>query len=83
MWFRGKEKTSENATRIQLPVVVALAVSAVSLALAIGVARWSWLILDEQVRLRDSYEDLRMRQEQVEIQYEFWLQQIEKRERDQ
>lgn len=56
----------------------AIIISAVSLAFAIGVARWSWLILDEQLVLRREFMDLKLSQEQLNIQFDFWGAQIQK-----
>lgn len=56
----------------------AIIISAVSLAFAIGVARWSWLILDEQLVLRREFMDLKLSQEQLNIQFDFWSTQIQK-----
>ena len=49
----------------------------VCLILIAAVARWSWLLLDEQILLRQELEDLKGRQGQIETQYEFWLEQLE------
>jgi len=55
----------------------AFVVAFVSLCAAAGVARWSWLLLDEQVALRKEVMKLRSQQEQVHIQYERWLQKVQ------
>jgi hypothetical protein len=57
---------------------VAIFVSIISLGLIIGVTRWSWLLLDEQVRLRQEFMELKAKQEQINIQYEFWSDQLQK-----
>jgi len=71
------KRSSER--NISGPVFAALVVSFIGLMFVIGVARWSWLLLDEQIRLRSEVEALKERQAQVETQYEFWLKQVEKK----
>ncbi len=76
MWpFR--KNTDEYQPRFSNSTMVAITVAAISLAVSVGVARWSWLILDEQILLRNDFKQLELRQEQVGIQYEFWLQQLQ------
>ncbi|MFH1047815.1 MAG: hypothetical protein V1738_05930 [Patescibacteria group bacterium] len=76
MWpFR--KNNDEYQIRFTNSAMIAIVVAAISLAISIGVARWSWLLLDEQIMLRNEYEELRARQDQVGIQYEFWLQQLQ------
>lgn len=55
------------------PVVAALIVSVVALTISIGVARWSWLLLDEQITMRKDFMELRNEQTQTNQQYEYWL----------
>lgn len=78
MW-KWKRNRSEKTDRKQIPnsVSVAVILSVIALAASFGVARWSWLLLDEQLDLRKELHNLEARQEQVEIQYEFWLGQLE------
>jgi len=77
MWkFRRKSEDSD-LNKIPNSVAIALIISTVALALVAGVVRWSWLLLDEQIRLRQDLNDLKYRQAQVETQYEFWLQQLQ------
>ena len=76
MWpFR--RNNDEYQARFSNSTMVAIVVAAISLAVSIGVARWSWLLLDEQILLRNEFEELKARQEQVGIQYEFWLEQLQ------
>jgi hypothetical protein len=58
-------------------MLVAIVISIISIAISIGIARWTWLIFDEQVAIRQDFNDIEFRQEQVETQYEFWLEELE------
>jgi heme/copper-type cytochrome/quinol oxidase subunit 2 len=81
MWpFR--RNNDEYQARFSNSTMVAIVVAAISLAVSIGVARWSWLLLDEQILLRNDFEELRARQEQVGIQYEFWLERLQEERAD-
>jgi hypothetical protein len=62
---------------IPKPMVAAVIISVVALAAALGTARWSWLLLDEQIKLREEFMQLRNTQEQTAIQYEFWLEKLQ------
>jgi hypothetical protein len=76
MWpFRRND--DENQVKFSNSAMIAVVVAAISLAISVGVARWSWLLLDEQVQLRTDFEELKARQDQVGIQYEFWLKQVQ------
>ncbi len=70
MWPFSKKPVSAD-----LPPVVAasIIISAVALMLSAGVLRWSWLLVDEQIRIRKDVMELQNTQEQVNIQYEYWL----------
>jgi len=74
MWFSSHK---ENPDAIPMPVVAAIVIAVFSLFIAVGAARWSWYIVDEQIRLRDDFNKLRNEQDQVNIQYEFWLKQVQ------
>ena len=76
MWFCCKKNDSKE--NIPTATAVALIVAVVSLALAAGVCRWSWLIVDEQIRLRRALAELQDSQAQLNTQFEFWNQQIQK-----
>jgi hypothetical protein len=77
MWpFRNKHD-DEYQLRFSNSAMIAIVVAAISLAISIGVVRWSWLLLDEQIQLRNDFQELQARQDQVGIQYEFWLQQLQ------
>lgn len=77
MWpFRKKDKSQITFSN---PMVIAIILAVISLAISAGVARWSWLILDEQIQLRNEVEELKARQDQVGIQYEFWLNELQKK----
>ncbi|MEA3249767.1 MAG: hypothetical protein U9Q03_05445 [Patescibacteria group bacterium] len=75
MW-PSREDKGNNIT-IPYPMMIAIIISVISLMISIGVARWSSLLLEEQLELRKEFVDLNARQDQVGIQYEFWLEQLE------
>ncbi len=56
----------------------AIFVSCVALGLAAGLFRWSWLLMDEQLVLRQDLMKLKSSQEQLNIQYEFWSDHLQK-----
>jgi hypothetical protein len=72
MWPFKKRDTLATK-QIDPAAAWALIVSAVALMASLGVARWSWLLLDEQVQLRKDFIELKNEQEQSNIQYEYWL----------
>jgi hypothetical protein len=72
----SRESKGKNIT-IPYSTMVAIVIAAISLLISAGVARWSWLILEEQMELRKELVDLSAKQDQVGIQYEFWLEQLE------
>jgi hypothetical protein len=74
MWKKGKRKEIEMPGWGLLSLVLAV----IALVAALSVASWTWRIVDEQVQLREEIKDLRGAQEQVYIQYEFWLNQLQK-----
>lgn len=57
--------------------LAAFIVGLVALLATAGTARWTWLVVDEQVKLREEFMQLKNQQEQVGIQYEFWLKQLQ------
>jgi len=65
-----------------MATAAAIGIAVASLALAAGVCRWSWLIVDEQVRLRQDFMQLKNDQEQLYTQFEFWNQQVQKERRE-
>ncbi|MEY4723413.1 MAG: hypothetical protein RLZZ324_926 [Candidatus Parcubacteria bacterium] len=73
MWPFKKRSTLNAAKNLPGPVIAAILVSVVSLCVAAGVARWSWLLLDEQVQLRKDFVELKNHTDQTDIQYEAWL----------
>ncbi len=75
MWFCRK---SDDKNTIPAPTFAAIIISVVSLALAAGVIRWSWIIVDEQVRLRREFVELKSSQDQLNTQFEFWNKQLQK-----
>ncbi|MFA6604174.1 MAG: hypothetical protein WCT10_05080 [Patescibacteria group bacterium] len=74
MWFCSKK---DSADVIPTPTVAAIIIAVFALFIAAGAARWSWYIVDEQIRLRNDFSKLRNEQDQVNTQYEFWLKQIQ------
>jgi hypothetical protein len=69
-----KKKDSQD---IPLAAAAAIIISAVSLAASLGTARWSWLLLDEQIKLRKEFMEVKNDQEQTTQQYEFWLKRLQ------
>lgn len=67
---RGDAPRKESLSRAEFAAVI---VAFLSLMVSVGVARWSWLLLDEQIALREEFEQLRNDQKQTEIQYGVWL----------
>jgi len=74
MWFCPKNESINN---ISTPTIIAIAFAVFSLVMSVGVARWSWFIVDEQIRLRGEINKLIDKQDQVNTQYEFWLKQVQ------
>lgn len=74
MWKFGKKS---DKAQIPNSVAVAIILAVTAFAVAAGVMRWSWLIMDEQIVLRKELNKLEVRQSQVETQYEFWLGQLQ------
>lgn len=75
MWpFRSKE----SKRTIPGWAAAAIVISTISMAASIGVARWSWLLVEEQISLRQDFMNLKTSQEQLGIQYEFWNKQLQK-----
>ncbi len=64
--------------RIPPATAAAIFISFIALGLAAGLFRWSWLLMDEQVRLRKEFMELKSAQDQINIQYEFWSNQLQK-----
>ena len=81
MWpFKKKENGLEK--RIEPAVAASLLIATIALVGAVGVARWSWLLLDEQTNLRRDFVKLQNDQQQTYIQYEFWLNQLKQERLD-
>lgn len=75
MWpFKKKDPMSQD---IPMAAAAAIIISAVSLAASLGTARWSWLLLDEQIKMRKEFMELKNDQEQTKLQYEFWLKRLQ------
>ena len=66
MFWTKKSRNVDRTTAI-LSVVAMLA-----LLTAAGAMRWAWVLLDEQVELRKDFVELQNRQDQLEIQFDFW-----------
>jgi hypothetical protein len=75
MWPFSKKPAS--SLDVHPLVAAALIVSALALFVSCGVMRWSWLLLDEQIRIRIEVMDLKNDQEQTKIQYEYWLNKLQ------
>lgn len=73
MWHFKKPAFLNRGTDLSKPVAASLILSVISLAASIGVAHWSWLLLDEQISLRKDFMELRNEQTQSNQQYEYWL----------
>jgi hypothetical protein len=67
------KKKSPSPADLPAPMVAAVLVSVFALAVSLGVARWSWLLLDEQIRMRKEFKQMRSDLEQTNTQYEYWL----------
>lgn len=75
MWpFKKKDELSKD---IPMAAAAAIIISAVSLAASLGTARWAWLLLDEQIKLRQEFMEIKNDQEQTGQQYEFWLKRLQ------
>lgn len=70
-------KRNPDKEIISAPAMAAIVVAVLSLVLSAGIARWSWLLMEEQMALRYDFENLKMAQEEINVQYEFWLEQLE------
>ncbi len=80
-FFKKSDKAAQAEKQISIAAAAAILISVVALAVAIGTARWSWYIIDEQVRLRQDYMELKSDMDQVNTQYEFWLKQLQNERR--
>ncbi len=60
-----------------MAAAAAIIISAVSLAASLGTARWAWLLLDEQIKIRKEFMEIRNDQKQTTQQYEFWLKRLQ------
>lgn len=69
-------KKKENHNDISAPTAVAILLSTVALAVALGAARWSWYMIDELVQIRQDFNDLKNQQDQLKIQFDFWDQKV-------
>jgi len=80
MWpFKKKILTpEEEPERMPYATAAAIIIAVIALALAAGVCRWSWLLMDEQIQLRKDFMQLKNSQDQSNIQYEFWSKEIQK-----
>jgi|GEM_PF-1944127 hypothetical protein len=65
--FRRSDKP-----KIPTATVTAILLGVIALAVAAGLFRWSWIILDEQISLRRDFMELQNQQEQLNIQFDFW-----------
>jgi hypothetical protein len=72
-WWKKRDRT-----KIPAATAAAVIMSAAALAFSIGVARWSWLILDEQIRLREDFTELKNDFAQMEIEFGVWGRKFDK-----
>ncbi|KPJ85208.1 hypothetical protein AMJ57_03945 [Parcubacteria bacterium SG8_24] len=73
MWrYRRKDRA-----KIPCWGVATIVLALLSLIGSVAAARWSWLTVEEQISLRREMNRLQEQQEQVHIQYEFWLQRLQ------
>ena len=65
----------ERFKKITVPrhLIVPLILTAMNVVAIASVARWSVVIADEQAELRRDYLELSNAQEQLNIQFEYWL----------
>jgi hypothetical protein len=70
-------KKSSGATELSKGEFTAILIAVLALMFAIGTARWSWLILDEQVALRKDFMKLRNEMDQTNINVDAWLGTVE------
>ena len=68
-----KKRAEAPKRQIEPAAAAAIIISTIALAASFGVARWSWLLLDEQIALRKDFAALKNEQEQTNLQYEYWL----------
>lgn len=75
MWpFRPQQ---ERQITLSKEGAAAIILAVLSFAIA-GIASYTaWSLFDEQVRLRKDFVELGERQQQVEIQYEYWLRRLQ------
>ena len=72
MWnpFKPASKLRKD---VSAPTAIAIILATIALFTAYGSWRSSWVLLDEQLRLRKDFSALRNDQVQTGIQYEYWL----------
>jgi hypothetical protein len=68
---------SKKKIHVPGPAGIAIFIAVASLALSLGIMRWSVLILEEQLQLRTEFEQLKNQQNQVNLQYELWLDRLQ------
>ena len=73
----GQEKV-----KLSYGSAAAIIISIIGLCVSAGVFRWSWLILDEQITLRKEFMELKNGQEQLQLQADFWLGQLQKKNQE-
>jgi hypothetical protein len=68
--FSFGKKEEKNAIADSTAATVILAI--ISLCLALGAARWSWATTEEQIQLRQDFNELKNQQDQLKMQFDFW-----------
>ena len=71
----GFKKRSE-AGSVSMGQAVTAIVAVLALFIAIGAARWSWYTVEEQIMLRQDFNELKNGQDQLKIQFDYWDQKV-------
>lgn len=69
-------KKKEEGSNVTLGQALGIILGTLSLCVAIGAARWSWYTVEELIQLRMDFNELRNRQDQLEIQFDYWDQKV-------
>lgn len=68
-----KKRTDGDLTKGEF---IAIIIAVIALMFAIGTARWSWLLLDEQIQIRKDFMELKNQMDQTNINVDAWLDKI-------
>ncbi len=69
-------KKKEDRNDVPAATAAAIILAAAALCIGLAAARWSWLAVDEQVRIRQDFNDLKSQQDQLKIQFDYWDQKV-------